>query len=72
MSFTAWDEFNEMTLDLTYIGEDSKGQYVGEAEVYISSDYYMYWDEDHYVLSINIDGDTMTLLEAEWAYNNVE
>ena len=106
MSFTAWDEFNEMTLDLTYIGEDSIGQYVGEAEVYIStydeetgesdsatgtgtftedaegngrivldngnsSDYYMYWDEDHYVLSINIDGDTMSLLEAEWAYNNV-
>lgn len=42
MSFTAWDEFNEMTLDLTYIGEDSKGQYVGEAEVYIASDYYSF------------------------------
>lgn len=106
MSFADWDEFNEMTLDLKYIGEDSNGQYVGEAEMRISTydeetgetetitgsgtftedaegngrivldngnsgDYYLYWEEDHYVLSIDIGRDAMTLLEAEWAYNNV-
>ena len=36
-----------------------------------SGDYYLYWEEDHYVLSIDIGRDAMTLLEAEWAYNNV-
>ena len=35
------------------------------------ADYSMYWQEDHYALTINMNGDTVDLLEADWAYNNV-
>ena len=106
MSFAYWDETDEITLDLTYKGEDAEGNYVGEFEIHISqynmdtgeedsatgtgmfmedadgngtvtldngnvADYSMYWQEDHYALTINMNGDTIDLLEAEWAYNNV-
>lgn len=106
MSFVYWDEADEMTLDFTYKGEDTEGNYVGEFEICISeynadtgendsvtgtgvftedtngngtvtldngnmSDYSIYWDEDHYAIVINFDGETMDLLEADWAYNNV-
>lgn len=106
MSFAYWDETGEITLDLTYKGEDTEGNYVGEFEIRISqyntdtgeddsvtgtgmftedadgngtvtldngnvADYSMYWQEDHYALTINMNGDTVDLLEADWAYNNV-
>lgn len=105
LSFTTWDDDGEMKLDLTYVGEDGAGQYVGEFEMCISSyyedeepksltitgkftedgdgngtlffdsgntsDYDMYWNEDHYVLSLKFNGETWELLEADWAYSNV-
>lgn len=106
MSFTYWDEESEMTLDLTYLGDDGKGGKTGEFEISISlydedtgesdsvtgegtftedadgkgiltldngntGEYDKYWEDDHYVLSINIGSETADLLEAEWAYQNV-
>lgn len=36
-----------------------------------TGEYEKYWEDDHYVLSINIGSETADLLEAEWAYQNV-
>lgn len=106
MSFTYWDEANEVTLDLTYIGQKSNGDYVGNFKLHRSAYdydteqtetqdgtgtfvedtnrngtltfengeevyYYLHWSDDHDVLTIDLDGETMDLLEANWAYDNV-
>ena len=33
--------------------------------------YYLYWDNDHYSLTLDLDGTTIYLLDANWAYDNV-
>ena len=107
-SFTAWDEYGEIEVTLTYEGQKvSNNDYVGSCEVYSSiydegtdrmeeytstgtftenqeeegtiilnddssMEYYLDWEEDHSVMYITFpDGNSMTLLESEWAYQNV-
>lgn len=36
-----------------------------------AANYYLYWSDDHDVLTLDLDGETMDLLEASWAYDNV-